>query len=55
MEDEYVYVRDLIQWLLKNAPEDAVVCSSEEGNAYSIHWNNLYADEYDERCAVFIG
>ena len=55
MEEEYVYVRDLIQWLLDNAPEDAIVCSSEEGNPYSIYRNNLYVDEYDERDAVFIG
>ena len=55
MNEKYIQVKDLIQWLLENAPEDAIVCSSEEGNAYPIAWTDLDIDGYEGKYAVFIG
>lgn len=53
--DEYVRVKDLIEWL-QGIPENAIVCSSEEGNDYPIDYSDLSIGEFDdETFAVFIG
>lgn len=35
--------RDLILYILNNELEDAVVLSSEEGNAYEVDWNDVFS------------
>lgn len=57
--EKYITVNELIYWLLHHVPEDAIICSSEEGNAYPIDWSDLsYANEkegYDGYPTVYIG
>ena len=52
---EFVRVKELIQWLQEASDENAIVCTSEEGNDYPIEYSDLSDGEYDGIPAVFIG